>query len=169
MEAEGCEGGEDGGANAGSAVEVETPIVFPPHDLPPTDNSGIPSPILQAFKPSTTLHNVDPSPDILTGDRLATVSSPTFSISSISDLTPTEFDEDIRESSDEMIPVRHETFYLEGGNVEIMCEQTIFRVHSSIISFSSPILQKVLSSVHQYQMGVLGLFSRTIPRIFQSY
>ena len=89
---------------------------------------------------------MDPSPDALTEDLLAPVSSPTLSISTISDLTPTEFDEDIGESSDERVPIHHETFYLEDGNVEIMCGQTIFRVHSPVISFSCHNLRNILSS-----------------------
>jgi len=67
------------------------------------------------------------------------------SISTISDLTLTEFDEDIEEGSGKRIPARHETFYLEDGNVEIVCGQTAFRVHSPIVSFSSPILRDMLS------------------------
>ena len=144
-EAEECEG-EDGEADAGTAAEVETPIAFPPHDLPATANFYIPSPILQAFEPSAAFHNLKPFPDALTEDRLATVSSPTLSVSTISDLTPTEFGEDIGESSGERSLIRHETFYLEDGNVEIVCGQTIFRVHSSVISFSSPNLRNILSS-----------------------
>ena len=124
-------------------MEVETPIAFAPHDLP---NIGIPSPILQVFESSAALHNVEPSSDTLVEDQLATISSPTLSISTVSDLTSTEFDEVIGESSDERIPVRHETFYLEDGNIEIMCGQTIFRVHSTVISFSSPNLRNTLSS-----------------------
>ena len=44
------------------------------------------------------------------------------------------------------MPTRHETFYLEDGNVEIMCGQTIFKVHSPILSFSSRNLRDMLSS-----------------------
>jgi hypothetical protein len=39
----------------------------------------------------------------------------------------------------------HETFYFKDGNVEIVCGSTIFRVHSTIISFSSPKLRDILS------------------------
>ena len=145
MGAEECEGGEDVGADAGITVGVETPVVFPPHDLPATANFGIPTPILQAFEPLTALHNVETSSDTLTEDRVATA-SPTLSVSTISDLTPTEFGEDIEESSGKRDPIRHETFYLEDGNVEIVCGQTIFRVHSTVISFSSPGLRNILSS-----------------------
>jgi hypothetical protein len=39
---------------------------------------------------------------------------------------------------------RHETFYFEDGNVEIVCGGTVFRVHSTIVSFSSPKLREIL-------------------------
>ena len=59
----------------------------------------------------------------------------------MSDLTPTELGE-IEEDDGK----RHETFYLEDGNAEILCGQTIFRVHSPIVSFSSLVLREMLSS-----------------------
>ena len=123
-------------------AEVETPVAFTPQDLPATLNITIPSPILQGTERSPVSHDVEPSPDAFANDRITTVSSPTLSISTISDLTPTEFDEGIGEG----IPTRHETFYLEDGNVEIVCGQTIFRVHSTVVSFSSPNLRDMLSS-----------------------
>lgn len=41
--------------------------------------------------------------------------------------------------------VRHKAFYLEDGNVEILCGDTCFRVHSQIVSFSSSTLRDILS------------------------
>ena len=61
-------------------------------------------------------------------------------------MTPTELGDDIGEGGDEHIFARHETFYLEDGNVEIVCGHTIFRVHSPVVAFSSPTLRDVLSS-----------------------
>jgi len=40
---------------------------------------------------------------------------------------------------------RHKTFYLEDGNVEIVCGHTIFRAHSPILSFSSSKLRDMFS------------------------
>ena len=68
-----------------------------------------------------------------------------MSISTVSDLTPTELGE-IEEGDGKRITTRHETFYLEDGNVEIMCGQTIFRVHSTVVSFFSLNLRDILSS-----------------------
>ena len=73
------------------------------------------------------------------------VSSPTLSISTISDLTPTELGEDVDESDGGEMITHHDTFYFEDGNVEIMCGHTLFRVHSTTISFSSPKLLEILS------------------------
>ena len=125
--------------------EVETPVAFAPQDLLTPINIVIPSPILQAIESSSVLHDVNSSPDGSTGDQTTIVSSPTSSISTISDLTPTEFGEDVMEGSSDQIKTRHETFYLEDGNVEIVCGHTIFRIHSPVVSFSSPNLRNVLS------------------------
>jgi len=138
-----------------------------------------PRSILVSLLPSCKASSLPPScmtwsfpPDKFTDDRTATTPSPTLSISSLSDLTSTEFGEDTGEGGEERIPTRHETFYLEDGNVEIVCGHTIFRVHSPIVSFSptfgtcSPYLS---SSMPQCQKGAFGLFSRTVPRILQCY
>ena len=91
------------------------------------------------------LRGVDFQFDTPADAPISTTSSPTLSISTISDLTPTELGEDNVKDSDEPIFARHETFYLGDGNVEIMCGHTIFRIHSPIVSFSSPKLRDMLS------------------------
>ena len=127
-------------------AENENPVAFAPQDLPITTNIGIPSsPILRATEPSSALHDGESSPDASTGDQTTAVSSPALSISTVSDLTPTELGEDIVKDSGEQIQTRHETFYLEDGNVEIVCGHTVFRVHSPVVSFSSPNLRNALS------------------------
>ncbi|KAF9649261.1 hypothetical protein BDM02DRAFT_3072812, partial [Thelephora ganbajun] len=40
-----------------------------------------------------------------------------------------------------------ETFYLEDGNVEVLCGNTMFRVHTSILSFHSPALHRVFAQI----------------------
>ena len=88
------------------------------------------------------------------------LSSPTLSISTISDLAPTELGEET-DPSEEQTTTRHDTFYFEDGNVEIVCEYTVFRVHSTIISFASPKLRGVLSPT-----ALLGaLLPEGCPRI----
>ena len=144
--AEERERGEEGEVASEIPAEVETPVAFTPQDLPTTINIDIPSPILQFIEASSVFRDADQSPDASTDDQITATSSPTLSISTISNLTLTEFDEDIGEDSDERTPTRHETFYLEDGNVEIACGQTIFRIHSTVVSFSSPNLRDMLSS-----------------------
>jgi hypothetical protein len=39
----------------------------------------------------------------------------------------------------------HGTFYLDDGNVEVLCESTLFRVHTSILSLQSPVLRQTFS------------------------
>ena len=144
--AEEREGEEDGDVAAEIPAGVETPVAFTPRDLPTMINIPTPSPIPQDTESSSVSHDVVSFSDAFTDNRIVTASSPTLSISTMSDLTPTEFDEDFGEDSDKRIPTRHEMFYLEDGNVEIVCGQTIFRIHSPVVSFSSPILRDMLSS-----------------------
>jgi len=119
-------------------AEVETPVAFTPQDLPIAIDISI---------RSSTLYNIEPSsiPHPPTGDRTTAPSSPTLSISTVSDLASTELGDDIGEGSDERMVTRHETFYFEDGNVEIVCGHTLFRVHSTTVSFSSPKLRGILS------------------------
>jgi hypothetical protein len=56
-----------------------------------------------------------------------------------------ELGDGIGGGSDQPIPVRHGTFYLEDGNVEIVCGHTVFRVYSPVVSFSSSKLRDMLS------------------------
>jgi len=113
---------------------AKTPAAFVPRDLPVTPIDISPS----------VLQDVVSSSETFISTQAVTASPPTSTISTVSDLTPTDLDEDT-EVGNERILTRHETFYLEDGNVEIVCEQTVFRVHSPIVSFSSPKLRDVLS------------------------
>ena len=131
------DGEEEDAMAAEVTAEITTPVAFVPQDLPTVEtDAGIPSSILQddVWSSSKTFVNI-PS---------TTVSSPTLSISTVSDLTPTELGEGV-ERDEEQATVRHDTFYFEDGNVEIVCGGTAFRVHSTIVSFSSPKLRDMLS------------------------
>jgi hypothetical protein len=74
----------------------------------------------------------------------STTQSPSLSISALSDFT-------IADTSDDESPIDpttitpHDTFYLEDGNVEVLCGNTLFRVHTSILSFHSPALRRIFS------------------------
>jgi hypothetical protein len=139
---------QEDGAVAEAPAEIETPVAFVPQGLP-TAAIDIPSSILQPGEPPSILHDVESFPDTFsetfTEIPTGTPSSPTFSISTVSDLTPTELDEDIGGGGGERVATRHDTFYFEDGNVEVVCGGTLFRVHSTVVSFSSPKLRDMFS------------------------
>ena len=141
--------GDDDVVAVEAPAEVETPVAFTPQDLPITIDIGIPASILRGIEYPTAPHDTGSPSDTSTNDRVIAASSPTLTISTISDLTPTELDDsdDIGEDNLGRIPTytRHETFYLEDGNVEVVCGHTIFQIHSPIISFSSSKLRDVFS------------------------
>jgi len=137
---------EEGEAATGVSAEIGTPVAFVPRDIhTATIDIAIPSSIFQGIVPPSIAHDVEPSFDTFANTLADSVSSPALSISTVSDLTPTELGEDIGEGGGEQTVTRHETFYFEDGNVEIVCGGTVFRVHSTIISFSCPKLGELLS------------------------
>ena len=133
-----------------TSAESKTQVAFVPQDLP-VATVGIE--VL-----SSACSSGEFSLEVSTNPPSSAV-SPTLTISTVSDLSPTEFDEEIGHgekqktakvvlrSTPEDTPAttHHDTFYFEDGNVEIACGDTIFRVHSSVISFSSPELREILS------------------------
>ena len=62
----------------------------------------------------------------------------------MSDLAPTELGEIEQEPGQRQV-ASQDAFYFEDGNVEIACGDTTFRVHSTIVSFSSSQLREILS------------------------
>ena len=124
--------------------EAKTPVASTSRALPtvisveilsPTSQPGVESP--SAFKDANSPPN--PFPATSTGSI-----SPTLSISTVSDFTSTDLDE-TTEHNEKPKATRHDTFYFEDGDVEILCGDAVFRVHSSVVSFSSPKLRGVLS------------------------
>ena len=141
-----CQVGEEEETTAaGLPAEVETPVAFVPQDLPTaTIDIKLPSSILQDIELPPVSHDIKSSSESFIDFPAGTVSSPTLSISTVSDLTPTELGEEI-EYSEEQTTTRHDKFYFEDGNVEIVCGHTLFRVHPTVISVSSPKFQDILS------------------------
>ena len=101
--------------------------------------------------------------------------SPSISIATLSDFTIADASDDespidptiadtsgdehpvnpvIVDTSDEEHPIDptsiipHETFYLEDGNVEVLCKNSLFRVHVSTLSFHSPTLRRMFSQTN---------------------
>jgi hypothetical protein len=146
---------EENGVTAEGPAEIETPVAFVPQELPIaaididapplTSQTIVPPSILQAIELPSTLRDTESFSEAYVEVPTGTPSSPTLSISTISDLTPSELDEEIGDGSGERTIARHETFYFEDGNVEIVCGHALFRVHSTTVSFSSQKLRDILS------------------------
>jgi hypothetical protein len=135
-------GGEDTVA-ADVSADVKTPVAFAPQDLPTAAiGTEIPSSILQDIGSAFAMHDTDSSSEAIIDIPASSVSSPAMSISTMDDLTPTELG-DIENGQEES--TGQDTFYFEDGNVEIACGETTFRVHSTIVSFSSSELREILS------------------------
>ena len=133
---------------AETSAEVKTPVAFPPQNLPTAAiEIQVPPSISQNIEISSDFNDLDSLPETFINVITGAASSPTLSISTISDLTPTELGEDIEHSSEEGTATRHDTFYFEDGNVEIMCGEAVFRVHSTVVTFSSPKLRGILSQL----------------------
>jgi len=102
-----------------------------------------------------------PAPDIPSGwsPRSSAPPSPSTSITALSEFT-------IADSlDDELIPepetttlheptlepetiTPHDTFYLDDGSVEVLCGKTLFRVHTSTLSFHSPVIRQMFSQAN---------------------
>lgn len=129
---------------AEAPAPVEPPVAFISQHIPSTTiDFNIASSISRSIVSPPTLRDVGFSSEPCVSVTATAISSPTFSFSTVSDLTPTEFGE--IERSDDQTITRHDTFHFEDGNVEIVCGDTLFRVHSTIISFSSSKLRNILS------------------------
>ena len=126
--------------------DANTPVALAPQDLPAVhDSVDATPPVLRVIVSPSILQDVEYPPEPFVNIQVTAVSSPTLSISTVSDLTPTELGEDIEDGMSERTLTRHDTFYFEDGNVEVVCGHTIFRVHLTTISFSSPKLRDILS------------------------
>ncbi|KAF9646045.1 hypothetical protein BDM02DRAFT_3189169 [Thelephora ganbajun] len=114
---------------------VATPIVtslgLPNRDLEPQ----IPQP--SPFEPVTV-----PETDTIPASPV--IQSPSISIATLSDFTIADASDD-ESPTDPTVITPHGTFYLEDGNVEVLCGNTLFRVHTSILSFHSPALRHMFA------------------------
>ena len=88
-----------------------------------------------------------PAPETDTVPEATVVQSPSISISSLSDFTIADTSDD-ESPTDPTTVTPHDTFYLEDGNVEVLCGNTLFRVHTSILSFHSPALRRMFAQTN---------------------
>ncbi|KAF9646043.1 hypothetical protein BDM02DRAFT_3189167 [Thelephora ganbajun] len=125
----------DTNQNDPAATPVPTSLGLPNGDLEPQ----IPQP--PPLEPVTI-----PATDMIPGSPVT--HSPSISIASLSDFTVADNSDDespVGTPIDSNAQVQHETFYLEDGNVEVLCGNTLFRVHTSILSFHSPALRRMFA------------------------
>ena len=85
-----------------------------------------------------------PAPETDTVPETTIIQSPSISIASLSDFTIADTSDDESPTGPTAITL-HDTFYLEDGNVEVLCGNTLFRVHMSTLSFHSPALHRMFA------------------------
>ena len=133
-------------------------------------------PAITPVATSIGLPNRDPEPQIPHSPPLESVAipetdaipaspvaqSPSISIATLSDFTIADASDDgspeidtmISDTSDDELPTDpttvapHRTFYLEDGNVEVLCGNVLFRVHTSVLSFHSPALRRMFAQTN---------------------
>ena len=95
--------------------------------------------------------------------------SPSPGIVTLSDFTVTDISDD-EFSIGPMAVAPHETFYLEDGNAEVLCKNTLFRVHASSMSFHSPTLRRMFAQTSLAKVespnGCPRLLSSDTPKDF---
>ena len=131
-----------------AATPVVTSLGLPNRDLEPQTSQPPPP------EPVTV-----PEPEQIPASPVTPIThSPSISIATLSDFTiadasddeshvePTNADtSDDEPPTDPTAVTSHQTFYLEDGNVEVLCGNTLFRVHTTILSFHSPALRRMFA------------------------
>ena len=159
------------------ATEKPGPTGVSPKDLaatPVATSLGLPNRALELHTPPP-LQLESVMPDAIPVSPATR--SPSISIATLSDFTIADTSDDEPpidptgvDTSDEELPLhpaamaRDEIFYLEDGNVEVLCGNTLFRVHVSTLSFQSPALRRMF-----VQTGLAAAESPNgCPRIMSS-
>ena len=133
-----------------SATPVVTPL-GPPEGDPQPD-------ILHPSSPGSIT-----APDTDAVPASSITQSPSISVSSLSDFT-------IADTSGDESPINpttitlHDTFYFEDGDAEVLCGNTLFRVHIDTLSSHSPVLRRMFVQASL----ALADSSNGCPRILSS-
>jgi len=156
--------------NDPAVTPVVTSLGLPNRDLEP-QTSQIPQipPLEQVAVPEIDTVRTSPA--------TAVTRSPSISIASLSDFTTADVSDDeppvdstTSDALDDERPIDptaaipHKTFYLEDGNVEVLCGNTLFRVTVSTLSFHSPALRQMFAPTNL----VTAESSNGCPRILSS-
>ena len=75
------------------------------------------------------------------------IRSPSISVASLSDFTIADTSDE-ESLTDPATITPHTTFNFEDGNVEVLCANTLFRVHTSILSLHSPALRQMFTQAN---------------------
>ena len=117
-----------------TATPVMTSLGIPNRDLEPQ---------IPRLPPPEPI--IPPETDMIAGSPV--LQSPSISIATLSDFTVADTSDD-ESPLDSATITPHDTFYLEDGNVEVLCGNTLFRVHASVVSFHSPVLGQMLAKAN---------------------
>ena len=115
-----------------------------PTATPVATSLGLPNPDPEPQTPAVEPATV---PETDADPTTPLTQSPSVSIATLSDFT-------FADTSDDESPVDpaavaiHDTFYLKDGNVEVLCGSTLFRIHTSILSFHSPVLRRMFAETN---------------------
>ena len=124
----------------GQKVPAPTPIVtslgLPGGDFEP-----------QVPQPQPPPPEPVPVPEIHPDPVTPVTQSPPITIATLSEFTVTDISDD-ESSIDLTVATLHGTFYLDDGNVEVLCGNILFRVHTSVLSFHSPALRRMFSQTN---------------------
>jgi len=121
----------DANQNDSAATPIAASVGLPDEDLEPQ----VPHP---------------PPPESITASETDTVPgspitrSPSTSISALSGFTIADVSDE-ESLTDPTAVTPHDTFYLEDGNVEVLCGNTLFRIHTSIMLFHSPTFRQMFA------------------------
>jgi len=113
-----------------------------PSATPVATSLGLPGVGEQYQPPPLPLY----TPDIPPGwsPKSSAPPSPSTSITALSDFTIADSLDDEPVLEPETI-TPHDAFYLDDGSVEVVCRKTLFRIHTSTLSFHSPVLRQMFS------------------------
>ena len=131
-----------------AATPVAISLGLPKGDLKPQIPPS-PLPLEPASVPESTAIPEPLVTPIVQSPSIITALSDFTSLDAFDDEPPV--DSSIPDTSDDELPINltavvpHETFYLEDDSVEVLCGNTLFRVHTTILSFHSPALRRMFA------------------------
>ena len=148
-----------------------------PAATPVVTSLGLPNRNLEPQIPQPPPLKSVTTPEADTTPESPITQSPPISVATLSDFTIADTSDDgsfinptITDTPDDELPIdptavtQHETFYIEDGNIEVLCGNTLFRVHTSIMSFHSTALRRMFAQSNL----ATGESSNGCPRILSS-